>query len=278
MKLLSGFLSSFCDDILITHERDHCEMKYAHTHPQYELYFCTSSVQQKSVINGVEYKYASPCVIISPPYTIHAMSCDDPDALVFDRFVIYFSKSFFDSFANDLIPDKLKCKNTGLFFKLTHEQTLYLKEMILATDPKSESESKLTLALFLNKLISVCSLEDALAIETSSFYIQDILMYISENFTEDITPISISKKFAVSRSKLDRDFKKYTGNSVREFINSCRLNHAKILLEESKERYISDIAKDCGFQSETYFFRFIKKHTGMTSTEYRKSRTKNYQL
>lgn len=269
---MSRFLSDICDDILITHSLDNCEMKYTHTHPQYELYFCASCVQQKSVINGVEYKYSSPCVIISPPYTIHSMSCDDPDALIFDRFVIYFSKSVFESFADNLIPDELKCKNTGLFFELTGEQASYLKSLIVATDPQNESESKLSLVLFLNKLVSVCPAEKALTIETSSFYIQKILKFLSENFAEEITPTSVAKKFAVSRSKLDRDFKLYTGNSVREFINSCRLNQAKLLLECGNERYMSDIAKVCGFQSETYFFQFFKKHTGMTPTEYRKNR------
>ena len=175
-------------------------------------------------------------------------------------------------FSKDIIPDNFKCQNSGLFIKLTEEQAQYLKRLILVTDPKNESECKITLALLLNKLVSLCTVENTLQIESSTSYLQDVLMYISENFAEDITPVSVAKKFAVSRSKLDRDFKLYTGASVREFINSCRLNQAKILLECNSDRHISDFARECGFQSETYFFQFIKKHTGMTATEYRKSR------
>ena len=266
------FLSNLCDDILLTHASDNQEMKHTHTHPQYELYFCTSPVKQRSIINGVEYNYDYPCVIISPPYTIHAMSCDDPEAPIFDRYIFYFNKNFFDLFSKDIIPDNFKCQNSGLFIKLTEEQAQYLKRLILVTDPKNESECKITLALLLNKLVSLCTVENTLQIESSTSYLQDVLMYISENFAEDITPVSVAKKFAVSRSKLDRDFKLYTGASVREFINSCRLNQAKILLECNSDRHISDFARECGFQSETYFFQFIKKHTGMTATEYRKSR------
>ena len=266
------FLSNLCEDILITHSSDNQEMKHTHTHQQYELYFCTLPVRQRSIINGVEYKYDYPCVIISPPYTIHAMSCDDPEAPVFDRYIFYFNKNFFDLFAKSIIPDSIKCQNSGLFIKLTEEQALYLKGIISASDPQNESESEIVLALLLNKLVSLCTVENVLQIDSSSSYLQDVLMYISQNFAEEITPVSISKKFAVSRSKLDRDFKLYTGSSVREFINSCRLNQAKILLECNSDRYISDFAKECGFQSETYFFQFIKKHIGMTATEYRKSR------
>ena len=247
-------------------------MKHTHTHQQYELYFCTLPVRQRSIINGVEYKYDYPCVIISPPYTIHAMSCDDPEAPVFDRYIFYFNKNFFDLFAKSIIPDSIKCQNSGLFIKLTEEQALYLKGIISASDPQNESESEIVLALLLNKLVSLCTVENVIQIDSSSSYLQDVLMYISQNFAEEISPVSISKKFAVSRSKLDRDFKLYTGSSVREFINSCRLNQAKILLECNSDRYISDFAKECGFQSETYFFQFIKKHIGMTATEYRKSR------
>ena len=151
------FLSNLCDEILFTHYLNNQEMNFTHTHPQYELYFCISSVQQRSIINGEEYKYNYPCVIISPPYTIHAMSCDDKDAPVFDRYVIYFNKNFFDLFAKEIIPDSLKRKSSGLFFKLRDDQAEYLKNIITVTDPQNETECKITLALILNKLVSFCS-------------------------------------------------------------------------------------------------------------------------
>ena len=269
------FLSNLCDDILFTHYSNNQEMNHTHTHQQYELYFCTSSVAQKSVINGIEYNYDYPCIIISPPYTIHAMSCDDPYATVFDRYVIYFNKNFFESFAKGIIPENFQCKNSGLFIRLTDEHASYLKKIILSSDPQNESECKITLALLLNKLVSVCSAENTETIEASSFYLQDVLKYISENFAENIDPVSIAKRFAVSRSKLDRDLKYHTGLSTREFINTCRLNQAKILLEGHSEGNISDLAEKCGFQSETYFFQFIKKHLGITPSEYKKIRKNN---
>jgi hypothetical protein len=84
-------------DIEVCHYTHKSVMHHSHVHPQYELYFCTVDVEQLSVVNGVEYKYKYPCVIISSPYTIHSMSCTDPKSADYDRFVIYFNQSTLNS-------------------------------------------------------------------------------------------------------------------------------------------------------------------------------------
>ena len=247
-------------------------MDHSHVHPQYELFFCTEEVSQKSVINGVEYRYKYPCVIISTPYTVHSNSCADQNAESFDRFVVSFSSKTIDSFPPHIIPENLKWRNSGLFFKLTVEQAQHLKRLMLNVNVQTISEKELLLALFINRLLSFCPIEKAERIGTSSFYIQDVLQYISENYFDAIDANTIARHFAISRSKLDRDFKRFTGDTVHEYIESCRSNQAKYLLEFNPELSIKEIAKKCGFNSETYFFPFFKRHVGVTPIEYRKNR------
>ena len=269
---MAGFFVDEENEIKMFHVTHVSVMKHSHVHPQYELFFCSEDVAQKSVINGVEYNYSHPCVIISTPYTVHANSCEDNNAKSFDRFVFSFAAKTIEAFPPHIVPENLKWKNSGLFFKLTKEQAIHLKNLLINVNSETVAEKELVLALFLNRLLRLCTADQIERIGTPSFYVQDVLQYISENFFHPIDASSIARHFAVSRSKLDRDFKCFTGDTVHEYIESCRSNQAKYLLEFKKELSIKEIAKMCGFTSETYFFPFFKKHVGVTPIEYRKNR------
>lgn len=263
-----SFLADVGDVIMLSHWANPNTMHHSHTHPQYELYFCVENVQQKSVVNGVEYNYKYPCVIISSPFTVHSMSCDMTETS-FERFVFNFAQSTLDAFGEQLIPKEIYCKNSGLLFKLSEEEAKYLRDIIVLADPQTAQERELTLALFLNKLLSFRPIDKAIAVGTSSFYIQDVLQYIVENFSSHIDANSVAEHFAVSRSKLDRDFKIYTGGTLHNFLDDCRLNHAKALLRSRRDLPLGKISEMCGFANDTYFFAYFKKHTEKTPIEYR---------
>lgn len=268
--MLNAFLADNLCDISLKHWTNYSRMPFSHTHPQFEIYFCSDNVEQMSVINGAEYSYKYPCVIISSPYTVHSMSIVDDLSERYERFVMYFDESIIENFDQSLLPEGLLCRNSGYMFKLTEADAEYLKNLILAFDPKDKTELKLLLAVFLNKLVSLSPMKDAICVGKTSFYIQDVLQYIAEHYAEQIDANTIAYKFLISRSKLDRDFKQFTGVTVHGFIDMCRLNQAKMLLELRRDMSITSISAACGFSCETYFFPFFKKNVGMTPVEYRK--------
>ena len=253
-------------DIALCHYTTPNEMPASHIHPQYEIYFCVDSVEQRMVINGTEFVYNHPCVIISSPYTIHSMSVSEP----FDRYVIYFTNNIPETFSERHVCHELCQANIGLLFNLTTDQAIGLKSFIDAAAPKTEEETELMLALFFKKLLACCPIEEAMKFGTSSFYIQDVLQYIAESFKDSITADDIAYKFSVSRSKLDRDFKHFTGGTLHNFMDNCRLNQSKSLLKTRYDLSIAEVAKQSGFINEAYFFSYFKKHTGKTPTEYRR--------
>ena len=267
---MNAFLADNLCDISLHHWTNPSEMRYSHTHPQYEIYFCSDNVEQKSIINGAEYSYKYPCVIISSPYTVHAMSCTESGADKYERFVMYFDDTVIEKVDKTFIPEGLLSRNSGYMFRLTIEDAEYLKKFILAFDPKDKTELKLLLITFLNKLINLSPMKDALCVGKSSFYIQDVLQYIAEKYADRLDAETIAYKFLISRSKLDRDFKQFTGVTIHGFIEMCRLNQAKMLLEFCPELSVAAISTMCGFTGETYFFPFFKKNVGMTPIEYRK--------
>ncbi len=253
-------------------------MAYSHVHPNFELYFCPSQLRQRSVINGTEYLYSFPCVILSAPYTIHSMSSDEEGT--YERIVIHFGERVLSHFDASISHRKFLSDASGYLFRLTEEQASLLYDMIYATavnkSSVSENEKELMLMLFINKLISLCSTDSITAVGASDTYIQEVLKYIIENLSSDLTASDIASKFAVSRSKLDRDFIRVSGSPAHAFIDACRLNKAKeMLISHEKLASISDIAAMCGFKSDTYFYSFFRKRTGLTPLEYRKKKGNN---
>ena len=266
-----GFLTVEDVNLKIDHFKTPSVMRNTHVHSQYELYFCPEDIEQFSVINGVEYSYKYPCAILSTPYTVHSMSCRE-NAERYERYVFYFGSKTIDSFSDYHLPKNFFGRNTGLLFKLSEEEAKSLSEIACMLDRMGAlAERELIFALFMNKLVEMCPDERIEKVGTPSFYIQDVLQYVSENFEKELTSDDISRHFAVSRSKLDRDFKKFTGNTVHTFIEVCRINQAKYSLQFNDGMSVGEIAAACGFENENYFFPFFKKAVGMTPAEYRRS-------
>ncbi len=266
-----GFLSDNSINMKIEHNKNLSVMKNTHIHSQYEIYFCPEHISQISVINGVKYSYKYPCVILSTPYTVHSMSCGE-DAKSYDRYVFYFQDEMINTFNEHLLPKHVFEGNTGLLFKLTDDEAQELLKIVVLCNNNSEIvEKELIFTLFINRLLNICPQERIEKVGTPSFYIQKILKYISENFSRGIDGEEISRHFSVSRSKLDRDFKNFTGRTVHDYVELCRINHAKYMLEHSRDMSVREIALSCGFENESYFFPFFKKLEGVTPTEYRKA-------
>ena len=97
----------------------------------------------------------------------------------------------------------------------------------------------------------------------------EIIEYINDNYTEDLTVSMLADHFFMSESYFAHIFKKSTGKSVIEYVNELRISHACAFLE-LEESSISDIAVRVGFNDINYFSRKFKSIMGITPTEYKR--------
>lgn len=268
-----GFLSDYGNKIKIEHSSGISVMYNTHLHPQYELYFCPDNIEQESVINGQKYRYCYPCAILSRPYTVHSMSCMEKSGTRFERFVFYFSEDTLAHLSGNLLPERWQSADTGLLFRLTPEQGVYLRDclrqFLSGGQAPTVREKELIFGFLMNRLYSFCSDDCITEVDTSFFYIQGVLRYVAENLSEELDVERLAVHFAVSRSKLDRDFKARTGMTTHDFVDICRLNLAKYMLRRRTRVTAAQICEACGFRSESYFYLFFRKHTGMTPAQYR---------
>ena len=249
-------------------------MLYTHIHPQYELYFCPEFRKQRSVINGREYLHERPCVIISTPYTLHSMCYLEDAYTPNETFVFYFAEKTLDAFGDRIIPKNRIKSEMGLLFEFDAKMAEDLRQIALKISDRNVfhpvEEREIYFALFLSTLFSIDNDKKVTQSDTEASYLQGVLKYISENFSQPIDSDFLAKKFSVSRSKLDRDFKRAAGCTPRDVIDNCRINLAKVLLLGSERLSVSEIARECGFSSETYFYPFFRKYTGESPDRFRK--------
>ena len=81
---------------------------------------------------------------------------------------------------------------------------------------------------------------------------------------------SIIERFHLTKDQVSRAFSQGSEHtSISDFINNCRLDHARRLLVSRPDKSISDIATASGFGIRTTFTRSFKNKYGLTPTEFR---------
>lgn len=97
----------------------------------------------------------------------------------------------------------------------------------------------------------------------------EILNYIDSNFSKDCSVNTISKKFFLSRSKINRLFKENLNTTPTKYVESRRLSKAKILLEDDLS--VQKVCEECGFPDYSHFIALFKKRFGITPLKYKKA-------
>lgn len=108
--------------------------------------------------------------------------------------------------------------------------------------------------------------EDGAIDKKSKKEIYKIIKYINANFREDINIQTISDALFISRSRLTRNFRKYMGIGISEYMTSLRIENANRLLSEGYG--VTEAAIDSGFQSIRTFNYNYREYMGKTPREY----------
>ena len=101
--------------------------------------------------------------------------------------------------------------------------------------------------------------------------IDEIVKYILNNYTEQISLSELAKMSNFSISRFTNLFKKRTGVTPIYYINLTRLEHAKYLLEQTAYP-IKTIMEKVGFLDSSYFSKMFKNYYGVSPLQYRNVR------
>lgn len=118
--------------------------------------------------------------------------------------------------------------------------------------------------IFINKVYK----QDEIILEQYpiSKKLQDVLNFIDEHLTEELTLDMIGDYFSTNKSYLSRQFKNETGSTIYNYILLRRISLAKQLLAEG--RNVSEACSLSGFNDYSNFIRTFKQVTGYSPTKY----------
>ena len=100
---------------------------------------------------------------------------------------------------------------------------------------------------------------------------REIISYIGENYTSDLTLANIADTFHMSYKYFSRYFKNTFQTTLSEYVMKLRLERAELLLS-STEMSITEISMQSGFNNISFFIRSFKKAYSMTPLQYRNQR------
>ena len=98
---------------------------------------------------------------------------------------------------------------------------------------------------------------------------QQIMRYLSENYTKRIGIQNICHDLGYSKSTVIAAFKREFNTTINAMLNEIRLKNAKAQLEETNLS-INEIALSNGFTDQSYFSKVFSAKYGATPSEFRK--------
>ena len=101
--------------------------------------------------------------------------------------------------------------------------------------------------------------------------VQKAIACIDADLAGDLSLSNLSAALNISGSYLSTLFKKEMGQTLTEFINQRRIDHAKHLLRATRLQ-IQTIAQHCGIMDVHYFSKVFRKHTGLSPKQYREGK------
>lgn len=96
-----------------------------------------------------------------------------------------------------------------------------------------------------------------------------VINYMEMHYSEEITLEQLTHTFGINRTKLCEEFKKYTGFTVKNYLLTLRINHAKRLLQSTPDS-VEIISEEVGFHDTAHFIHLFKKKIGTTPLQFRK--------
>lgn len=205
------------------------------------------------------------CVWIdcSRPYS-HKSSVDMPWSLMWVHFWGKEASCFYNNFTE---KGGTFVFRPGNLYPFTNTLTRLYREQ-----SRKDTLSELVSHNYLTDIITSIYLENdnqsSNAMHVPEKFIK-IRNYLDENYSSKLELETIARIFFISKYHLSREFKRYFGTTIGDYILKQRISKAKSLLRFS-DLSIDEIASQCGFSDGGYFIKVFKNEEKTTPSKYRK--------
>ena len=248
------------------------DMATFHYHDFYEVYYLYSGTRRYVVDNTI-YDMKAGDIIIIDKNELHITKNIIKDG-GYQRYLLYFTENALKTLGD----------NSSLFMRVFTNRVISLGEdgikrlnHIFEGLLKSyNSSNAFSAQLLANGTYEICTMiYDALKNHSTpsdkgySNDIDKVLVYLNQNFRNDVSLETASDICNMNKSYFSRYFKKVTGIGFSRYLTALRIKEASLLLKNTNMS-IGEIAEKSGFESQQHFCYIFKKETGLSAGEYRK--------
>jgi AraC family cel operon transcriptional repressor len=277
-----NFININYDISVVKHPRYFAAEK--HRHDYYEVGYVFKGKAEQTVWAGTtmtQFTLEEGSFLIMPPSVYHSI-CVNDDSIVFN---ITLRKSACKETLLNNLPDN---SELALFFMKTlySDNPMYL---VLHTDnseviknsffdivaENSNNQFYLKELAYLKTSILFLNLLRHTGMSLNTFspsmqdvdYIPTIISYLEQKY-RTTSPQDIANRFSFSLTYIGRFYKKYTGKTLTESLQSIRLREASKLLTETSYK-VSEISNLIGYADPTTFTKLFKRYYHVSPHQYR---------
>lgn len=274
-KVETGFESSISFRIY-NHQNQNNNDTFWHYHPELELVYVNGGSGKRFVGSHVSHYRNGNLILVGAnlPHCGFTESLDkDQQESVIQILPNFLGEDFFN------IPEMMSIK--ALFQRANHGIVFHgddkrrVGDMIESLAQKSNFDKLLGLLSILKEL---SKLQKYTLLNAEGFMLESkfednnriniVFNFVRKEFKRPISLEEISDLVNMTKPSFCRYFKKITGKTFVEFVNSYRLTHAAKLLHEAQIS-IMDVCFESGFNNFSHFNKKFKSFTGKSPSTYR---------
>jgi len=245
-----------------------------HIHNCFEIYYSISGGKQLLIANKF-YDISPGDLFVINQFESHYVS--QINNAVHERIVLSIYPDFLKSISTD---------NTNLSYSFTHRPENFNHKICLNKDQQNRfmyfinkiastdgfASDVIEYAAFLELMILLTGIymtNNDVSLLTPYKYneqIDEIIAYINDNISKQLTIDRLSKHFFLSESYICRIFKLATGTTINKYITARRISIAKSLLSNGFN--VNDVCIECGFNDYSNFLKSFKKAVGVSPKKY----------
>lgn len=247
-----------------------------HSHAFYELLYCRNTCGTEYLIGSERYRLQRGDLIFVPPGFSHRPLLPENITAPYKRYVLWMSQEFMKQYASlltdfsDSVPSQprmLRTAGTHWNESLGNLFRQGVQESEQQADGWEAAVIGNTITL-LTQIKRATTDRNAHALVAEKPELLDqIMLFVEQNYTNDILISEIAKTFYVSSSTISHLFKQKLGISFYRFVTQRRLIAAKILIE--KNIPLETVASKVGFKDYSGFYRAFKQEYGISPRQYR---------
>lgn len=236
-----------------------------HVHDNYEIYlFLEGDV--KYVIEENEYQLTSGDLIIIRKHQLHRAFHNRPKR--YERVILNVEPSFFTEndcpFYEKIFTDVKPNVGSKIPTDIVKSSGIY--DAFIRLKQYSNNFTDVYNVVTKSVIIEILHLLNDVNLYTVSKLtnplINQVITYLNENFTFNVSLDDLSLKFYVSKYHLCRTFLKSTGLTVHEYLIKKRLTYAKELIKNGTSVCIA--AEKSGFNNYSAFYKAFMSEYGFT--------------